>query len=68
LNARHSNVYSMSATSAKVEWLVVGPRTGPYVSWIDVAPSEEAARRQAVAWTAKSGASFSVMRALPASW
>jgi len=45
-------------------WIVVGPETGPYISWLDTMSSEESARRQAARWSSETGVPFEVRRHL----
>jgi hypothetical protein len=44
------------------QWVVVGPRAGPFISWLDTTSSVESAERLAAKWSADTGATFRVRR------
>ena len=65
-NDAHPARYTIVPVSPKEQssWIVAGPRSGPYISWLAVMSSEDAARHQAAAWSTEVGVPFSVMRQL----
>lgn len=65
LNTAHRSQYTViRVPGSEPGWIVAGPYSGPYISWLEVTSSEPAAKNQAAKWQAATGAPFSVMRQL----